>query len=79
MKNYKTTIIGILSGLMAIIAASHHTSFLDAVKDMQVQMSVIGLVLGVLSKDYDSHATTTVEVQSNNPPKLPTTTVEVKE
>ena len=67
IRSWKTTIVGVLSGVLAIVAGSHHTSFSAALQDFQVQIGVIGMALGILSKDSN--------VSGPPPPETPSITV----
>lgn len=79
LKSYKSTIVGILSLTFAAIAGSQHHSILEALMDMQVQMAILIGALGMVTKDFDVHATTEVKVEPQLPPKPAITTIEVKE
>lgn len=53
LKNWKTTAVGLLSGILGIIQAAHAPSIAAAFKDPTVQISIAGAALGFLAKDND--------------------------
>lgn len=61
--NYRTTIIGLAATVVGLIAASGHTSIMDALMDFKIQMAALMAFLGILSKDANvsGNATSTTQ------------------
>lgn len=51
LKNWKTSLLGILSLAVAAIAASQDSSMLAALKDFRVQLTILTGAIGLLAKD----------------------------
>jgi len=53
IRSWKSTIVGVASGILAILAASKHNSIQEALADGKVQIEIVIMILGLVSKDAD--------------------------